>query len=384
VALPLVLAGLYLALLALLAAPTAAPIAPVPRLRFDVVVPAHDEEGVVEATVASLLALDYPRELFRVWVVADNCSDGTAVAAQAAGARVLVRSDAQRRGKGQALAWAFEGLLAEPFADAFVIVDADSLVAPGLLSVFAARLEGGAPALQADYGVRNPDASWRTRLMTLAFALSHGVRSRARQRLGLSCGLRGNGMAVTRATLGAVPYQAFSIVEDIEYGIHLALAGRRVHYVAEAAVWGEMAGSERASRAQRRRWEEGRRALRRRYAWRLLRRAMADRSAVLLDLAIDLLVPPLTTIAVPSALGLAAVLTAVAFGVPLVVAPVVFAAACLGVLVYVARGCLLAGTGLADLLLWAPVFIGWKLGLGLSRRAEPAGEWVRTERGGTP
>jgi hypothetical protein len=107
---------------------------------------------------------------------------------------------------------------------------------------------------------------------------------------------------------------------------------------------------------------------------------VAGRSALLLDLAVDLLVPPLTTLAAASGLGLAAAVTASALGVPLVVTPMLFATACLGLLVYVGRGWLLAGTRLADLLLWAPVFIGWKLGLGLSRRTEPAGEWVRTER----
>src|SRR4029078_53726 len=85
-----------------------------------------------------------------------------------------------------------------------------------LLSAFAARFEAGAAAVQAEYGVRNALLSWRTRLMTIALAPFHGARSLARERLGLSCGLRGNGMGFSRAILRAHPYNAFSIVEELE------------------------------------------------------------------------------------------------------------------------------------------------------------------------
>jgi len=61
--------------------------------------------------------------------------------------------------------------------------------------------------------------------MHIAFTLFHDVRSRARERLGASAGLRGNGMAFPLATLHEVPYDAFSLVEDVEYGIRLGLAG---------------------------------------------------------------------------------------------------------------------------------------------------------------
>ncbi len=400
--LPMALVAVYLATLALLSrrtpplylrgAPT--PQSPGPELRrpptpgtagasgvhFAVVIPAHDEEASVATTVASVLESDYPREMFSVLVVADNCSDRTAQVAAKAGARVMVRHDAERRGKGYALAFAFETLLEERVADAFVVIDADTLVSSNLLVALAARHATGAQALQAHYGVSNPSASWRTRLLTLAFALSHGVRSQGRERLGLSCGLRGNGMSFTAGLLRQVPYGAFSIVEDIEYGILLGLAGERVHYVPEAEVRGEMPSSEQASRSQRRRWEEGRLALRRRYAWALLSRAVAKPSAVLFDLGLDLIVPPLAALAVASGTGLTLSMAALALGLALVVAPWVFLLACTGLLGYVLRGWWLSGIRLRDLVLWAPVYVFWKLGLRLAPRATAAGEWVRTER----
>ena len=174
--LPVCAAGLYLAGLAAFSRRLANPIHGRPHLRFDIVVPAHNEESGIGQTVASLLAVDYPRGLFRLFVVADNCADRTAQRAAEAGAQVLVRSDPDHRGKGYTLAYAFTRSLSDGFADAIVVVDADSLVSDNLLLAFASRLEKGASVLQADYGVRNPSSSWRTRMMTIALAAFHRVQ----------------------------------------------------------------------------------------------------------------------------------------------------------------------------------------------------------------
>src|SRR4029077_15010006 len=146
---------------------------------------------------------------FRVLVVADNCSDATAALARAAGAQVLERNDPEHRGKGYALAYAFAASRAHGRADAVVVVDADSEASTNLLEASAARIEAGAEVVQAHYGVLNARASWRTRLMSIAMTSFHRVRSRARERLGLSCGIRGNGWCITHRLLRHVPYGAF-------------------------------------------------------------------------------------------------------------------------------------------------------------------------------
>src|SRR5438477_4685586 len=61
----------------------------VPQVRFTVVIPAHDEEPGIAATLRSCRDLDYPADLFRVVVIADNCTDGTAAVARRQGADVL-------------------------------------------------------------------------------------------------------------------------------------------------------------------------------------------------------------------------------------------------------------------------------------------------------
>ena len=119
-----------------------------PALRLAVLVPAHDEEVLIGRSVDSLLDQDYPRELRRVVVVADNCTDSTARVARSHGAEVLERVDLDRRGKGHALNWAMRTLIASDAGiDAFVVVDADSVTDPGLLRALEAAAQAGAQAL---------------------------------------------------------------------------------------------------------------------------------------------------------------------------------------------------------------------------------------------
>jgi 1,2-diacylglycerol 3-beta-glucosyltransferase len=372
----------YLFALTVASARGPSPTPPDPRIRFVVVVPAHDEERNIAATVRSLLDTDYPGELRRVLVVADNCTDATADRARAAGATVLERNDSSKRGKGYALSFAFDHVLGEGMADAVVVVDADSEVSSNLLRAFAGRLQAGAPAVQARYGVRNRDASWRTRLIAIALGMFHDLRSLARERLGVSCGLRGNGMGFTAALLREVPHDAYSIVEDVEYGIRLGRLGHRVWYVDEAHVLGEMVATESESRSQRRRWEGGRWQLARKHGGRLLADALRHRDPLLFDLAMDVLVPPLSYVALAAVAGTAASAIAVLAGAasPWVLAPWTLSLAFLGA--YAVRGVVLSGAGARGFfdLAAAPVYVGWKVILAFRGDKKSKDEWVRTAR----
>uniref|UniRef100_UPI0011126A1A glycosyltransferase family 2 protein n=1 Tax=Acinetobacter baumannii TaxID=470 RepID=UPI0011126A1A len=178
---------------------------------------------------------------------------------------------------------AFDACLAEGWAQALVVIDADAVVSRNLLAAYAARIEQGASAVQAHYGILNPMESWRTRLIAVAKGAFHIVRSRARERLGVSCGIRGNGWCVTADLLREVPYQSFSLTEDLEYGIILGRCGFRVAYADEAHANADMVSSAAMARKQRQRWEAGRMDLIRRLALDTLRRAVRARDRVQLD-----------------------------------------------------------------------------------------------------
>jgi len=344
-----------------------------PGMRVAVVVPAHNEEGGIARTVASLLACDRRGLETAVVVVADNSTDHTAERAAEAGARVLVRQDAARRGKGYALNYAFGKLLAEGW-EALAVVDADTEAAPDFLQVTAGYLAEGAAAVQCRYLVRNPGASLRTRLMQVALAAFNVLRPRGRERCGLSAGILGNGFALARQTLEAAPYEATSVVEDLEYHLRLVRAGMRVRFAAGTAVYGEMPAGGKGARTQRARWEGGRLRMAVTHALPLAGEVLHGRFR-LLEPLLELLLPPLAFYVV-----LVLALLAVPLPWAHAYALAALAVAAFHVLAAVAVG----GGGWRDLaaLLAAPFYVAWKILLipAVIGSSRGRAAWVRTER----
>ena len=343
------------------------PVATRPLPSLAVVVPAHNEAASIAGCVASLASTrdQYPGDA-QIFVVADNCTDETAAAAAGAGAEVLVRRDEERRGKGWALDWAFAQLQGRGF-DAFVIVDADSLVSANFLTAFGECFAGGAAAAQCAYLTANPNETAATRLLDIALRAFNRLRPSGRARWGLSAGILGNGFALRQSTLDTVPYSARSIVEDLEYHLHLLHAGLRVEWVDAAVVYGVMpaAGSGRAT--QRARWEGGRLRMLREHFLPLLRDMARGRWSSVEPL-FDLLLAPLAF----------HVLLLAAAGGWWAAAGFTVLAAHLGVAVASGDSYRRDLTALA----FVPVYICWKLlrlPLTLSTSARGA-VWVRTER----
>ena len=108
-------------------------------------------------------------------------------------------------------------------------------------------------------------------------------------------GLRGNGMVFAAKTLRDVPYSAYSVVEDVEFGIMLGESGRRVVGCDSTWVLGDMPTRSTDSAAQRIRWELGRATLRRERGRELVLTSIRRSDPVLADLTVDLYVPPIST-----------------------------------------------------------------------------------------
>lgn len=343
----LVLAG-YLLILALAAVRRSRPTTlAAPWRRVAVLVPAHDEAVLVARCVRSLLEQQWPAERRRVIVIADNCGDGTAETAAGAGAEVWVRRDEANRGKGHALRWAIDHLLAEPRPpDAVVVVDADSVADPGLLLGLDSAL-GSSGVAQADYLVLDGGRSPRTRLVALAFRLFHRVRLGGRASLGLPAALVGNGMAFSREVLEAHPWDAFTGVEDLELTLRLRLAGVKPRFAAAAQVFGPVASEAADSVRQRERWEGGRFHAMRTWLPRLAVAAAGGRLD-LLDVLLDLAVPPLSLLGGLLVAGAACATALVAAGaIPPWAAAGWVAAAC-GLAAYLVVGLVAAGATARD------------------------------------
>ena len=198
-----------------------------------VVVPAHDEEGGISATIAGVQSQLGPGD--RVLVVADNCSDGTAGLARTAGAEVIERSDRERRGKGYALAFGIDHLDPNP-PDVVIVVDADCRLTPGSIDALVQRAVETQRPVQADYVLQPAKRSAISMISALAFLVRNRVRPRGLRRLGQPCQLDGTGMAFPWSVVRAAPDLGANIVEDLVMGIELALLGHEPLLCIEAGV----------------------------------------------------------------------------------------------------------------------------------------------------
>ncbi len=227
------------------------------RRRFALLLPAHNEEGVVGLAVESLSALKYPRELFDIFVAADHCTDGTAGVAAAAGAKVLEHvGPGLKAGKGRALKWATEKILAAGNYDALCYFDADSLAHPGFLEAMNAHLAAGAEALQGRQLAKNTGC-----LLAKILAAGHIVSNRffqlPKQALGLSATLHGKGMCFTAGLARKFHWDETCLTEDLEMQMRLIRHGVRISWAQDAVVYDEEPETLRQYLCRTIRWTRG-------------------------------------------------------------------------------------------------------------------------------
>jgi len=355
---------------------------------FVILIPSHNEALNIPTVLSPIKALRAgplsPNPT--VVVIADNCTDETAQLAREAGVVVYERNDLTARGKGHALEWAIKKLPQDfPDYTACVIFDADTIPNLNFLKASEEALNRGAKVIQGRYDILNPFENRSTLMLYIAFALANHVRPLGRMMLKLSDGLRGNGMVFQREVLENVPWQAYSLAEDIEYTNRLVQQGYKVEYVPEASIKGQAPNDNKQAVSQRLRWEGGRGVQARKDVPPLLRQALRKGSPVFFDRAFDLLIPPLALLVmlVISVTIFNTVVWAI-FGTGwLAWNAEASLAMLLGLTVYVIGGLLLARVPAKTYmtLAFVPFYLVWKIkvyALLVFRRLPT--EWVRTER----
>ena len=341
-------------------------------IRLAVIIPAHNEDVLIESCVGSLRVSAAGTET-RIIVVAHNCSDRTTDRAANAGAEVVICNDPQARGKGSALAFGFE-YAASQGMDAGLVIDADSTVSSNLIGLVREALANGAEAVQCRYEMESSSKRPATRLTALGFRGFNVVRPIGRSRLGLSAGIVGNGFAIRQTVLTQNPYNSFSVVEDLEYHIRLVLCGKKVQFLHDAKVWSGMPPSKQGDAIQRSRWEGGRANAAVTWLGPLLQQLMRGRLRMVEPL-LDLMSLPI---------GYVAFLLLPALCLPLEWLRVyaLIAGTVLGGHVLAAAWVGNDFAGDLRILARAPGYILWKLSLlpRVLRSSRSNAAWVRTER----
>ncbi|WP_300349272.1 glycosyltransferase family 2 protein [Clostridium sp.] len=276
-----------------------------PQKRFAMLVSAHNEEVVIGNLVESLKHLDYPKELYDIFVIADNCTDNTAKVAKEAGANVFERFNKEKRGKGFALEWMFDKIFKmETHYDGIAIFDADNLVDKNFLKEMNNKMCEGYKVVQGYIDSKNPQDSWITESYAIAFTSANRMLQLAKSNIGLSAQIGGTGFVVDTDTLKKLGWGATCLTEDLEFSCKLILNGEKVGWAHEAIIYDEKPLTLKASWNQRKRWMQGFADVASRYGLKLLKQAIKKRSFVTFDCLLYLLQPYVTL-----AMGLVGLLT---------------------------------------------------------------------------
>lgn len=347
-----------------------------------VLIPAHNEGPHIGGTVRAVLA--QLRVGDRVLVVADNCEDDTAAQARAAGAQVVERRDAHRRGKGFALAAGVDHLRTEPPA-VVLVVDADCRLSLGAANRIAAECEAcGRPVQMLDLMQAGPGGSRLQRTLEFAMRVKNWVRPLGSSQLGDACHLMGTGMAFPWRVLAEAPLATGHVAEDMELGLALAARGLPARFISAVQVSSRFVADAGNLRTQKSRWEHGHLQVMGQHLGTLMTLAWRQRRLAPLALALDLCIPPLALYVLVLASGLvvlgglsgASALFAPAFGVT-----------------WVAAGALVGALTLAwwhwgrDLLrlpelMSLPLYALWKVPIYLAYAVGQRAQWVRAARQG--
>ncbi|MBP5426483.1 MAG: glycosyltransferase family 2 protein [Clostridiales bacterium] len=260
--------------------------------RFAILIAAHNEERVIASAVRSLNDIDYPKDMYDIYVIADNCDDKTAEIAREVGAQVYERVDSVKKGKGYSLEWMFNNLLAmEVEYDAVCILDADNLVSKNFFLEMNKRLCQGHKVIQGYLDSKNPEDSWISANYSIAYWISNRLFQLPRYYLGLNCALGGTGFVMRMDVLKEIGWGAICLTEDLEFSLKLIQKNMKVAWSHEAVVYDEKPLRLVQSCRQRKRWMQGHCDCASRYLKALLIKGIKERDMVAIDASLYLIQP---------------------------------------------------------------------------------------------
>lgn len=254
---------------------------------FAVLVAAHNEEKVIGALLENLKRLNYPKELYDIFVICDNCTDRTAEIVRSFGVNACVRTNPNLRGKGYAIEWMLKELWKQPRSyDAVVMFDADNLVSPDFLIHMNNDLCSGARVIQGYLDTKNPSDSWITGAYGITYWFCNRLWQLPRKNLRMANFLGGTGMCFETQLLKEMGWGATSLVEDLEFTVRCVQRGVYPVFNYDAKVFDEKPITFQASARQRLRWMQGHFTVARKYFLPLLWQSVKERNLAKFDTAL--------------------------------------------------------------------------------------------------
>lgn len=310
--------------------------------KFLLILPAHNEEAVIGNLINSLKELDYPKDLYEITVIADNCTDQTEKIAKDLGVKTFVRNeeDPNKKTKGYALQKFLRTVLDDPKMDydAFCVFDADNIVDKNFLKVMNKHLCQGEEVVQGYRDIKNPTDSWISAGYAIFYWMMNRFYHLARYNAGLSPLINGTGFMVKFDAIRETGWNTNTLTEDIEFSLKTIIQGKKLGWAVDAICYDEQPVKFKPSWSQRQRWTMGHIQILNEYTGELAKAANENKTLMNFDGllyiigAIPLFVVSLSLLVINAVIYLMKGMTTVAFVinilkyvVPTFIAPIIVA-----------------------------------------------------------
>lgn len=227
--------------------------------KFAVLIAARNEEKVIGHLIESIHEQTYNKDLIRIFVIADNCTDQTADICRELGAIVYERFDKTKVGKGYALDYLLEKIEGdfESF-DGYFVFDADNVLDKKYIEEMNKTFSDGYEIITSYRNSKNYGDNWVSAGYALWFLRESKYLNEARMLLGTSCAISGTGFMFSRKILKKHGgWKFFLLTEDIEFTVKNIIEHEKVGYSKNAILYDEQPDTFSKSWKQRMRWSKG-------------------------------------------------------------------------------------------------------------------------------
>ncbi len=267
--------------------------------RYGVLIPARNEQKVIAQLIDSIKKQNYPSELIDIFVIADNCTDDTALVAKNSGAIVFERFDNEKKGKGYALNFALNKIF-EEYKDkeykGFFFFDSDNLLSKDFVVNMNDAVCEGYKIVTGYRSSKNYGQNWIAAGSGMIYLEQSRLEHRARTKLHTQTHISGTGFYVDYQTLvlqGGWPYK--TITEDLEFSHSKVISGQKIIQCFDAVFYDEQPSKLKDMINQRVRWVRGNYICMTMFSLKYLKALFTKRIFAAHDLNMILLPIPLIT-----------------------------------------------------------------------------------------
>ena len=226
-----------------------------PKHKIAVLIASRNEETVIGSLVKSLIKQDYPKKLYDIFVIPNNCTDDTEGAAKKAGAKII-KCTVPVKSKGEVLHFVFDKMKNDDY-DAYIIFDADNVVASNYVTRMNDALCEGYKVAQGFRDSKNAGDNWLSGSYSIFYWIQNFFFNKARMQMGGSSSINGTGFMVKKSVIDEFGFDTVSLTEDVEFTAQCALNHIKIVFVEDALTYDEQPVDFNASWKQRKRWSMG-------------------------------------------------------------------------------------------------------------------------------